>query len=159
MAERALSAITPGGGVTVDTTDYYPIVANAVAGLTDRSAQARQRVYARARDLLRSKLKATRPRLSPDLMRLEHRALAEAIARFEAETRAKEPSTRTAPARSRGSRKTTVDRSRARLARVVIPAGLAVLLLVGAVSAYWLAGGRPGSTPPAGVLAQATGAE
>jgi tetratricopeptide (TPR) repeat protein len=157
MAERAFSALSPSGGVAVGTTDYYPIVADAVAGLADRSAQARQRVYARARGMLRSKLKATRPRLSPHRMRLEQRALDEVIARFEADARAKEASTRAAPARPRNSRKTTADRSRARLARVVVPAGLVVLLLVGAVSAYWLAGSR--NTSPARMPPQATGAE
>jgi tetratricopeptide (TPR) repeat protein len=144
MAEHAsvLSATTPAAGVATGTTDYYPIVAGAVAALTQNSAQARQRVYKHASRVLRAKLRSSRPELSRDKSRQEQRALEEAIKRVEAEAQAAQASATFAPPQDTDAGRRNADRpNRGRLVRVMVPVGL-VMAAAGALTAFWLASGR-----------------
>ncbi|MDQ0304009.1 hypothetical protein [Ancylobacter polymorphus] len=65
--------------------DYYPLIARAVGGLPDKTAEARKAVYERARRALLAQLTAVDPPLSaPDVAR-EQQALETAIDRVEAD--------------------------------------------------------------------------
>ena len=158
MAERAsvLSATTPVTGEATGTTDYYPAVAGAIAGLSQSSTQARQRVYKHASRVLLGNLRSSRPKLTRDQIALEQRALEAAIRRVEGEAQAAEANAAwTAPQDTDNS--ASADRPPNRLIRVLVPAGLAILA-VGAVTAYWLVGGRPGIVSPERPAVAAAGA-
>jgi tetratricopeptide (TPR) repeat protein len=163
MAERAsvLSATAPAAGVPSGTTDYYPLVAGAIAGLSRNSPQTRQRVYKHASRVLLGKLRSSRPKFTRDQIQLEQRALEAAIRRVETEAQAAEANAAwTAPHDTPDAG--SADRPPSRLIRVLVPAGLAILAF-GVVTAYWLVGGRPGNVslerPPfatAGASTEAT---
>src|SRR5262245_35373328 len=90
MAERAFEAsgAAPRAGSPTGAADYYPIVAGAVAGLTQSSPQAREAVYAHARRVVLGRLEAIQPPLAKHLIEGERRALERTIKRVEAEARA-----------------------------------------------------------------------
>jgi tetratricopeptide (TPR) repeat protein len=128
--------------------DYYSIVIGGVAGLTERTAEARQTVYERARQVVLRQLQATRPRLPKPVIEAEKAALEQAIEKVEAEAKAgvihtprvRPPKAASAPAAS--------PRKYGQLLRVAAPFGLAMFVALVAAS-YWLAGGRIGGVAPA----------
>jgi hypothetical protein len=63
--------------------DYYPLIARAVAGLDEKTAEARSVVYDRARTVLVRQLRVANHGLSIGLKELE--ALEEAIRKAESE--------------------------------------------------------------------------
>ena len=63
--------------------DYYPVIARAVANLTDSTPDAREVVYERARKKLANQLSARNPPASRRETRREQRSLAAAIRRLE----------------------------------------------------------------------------
>lgn len=65
--------------------DFYPILARAVAGLTDTSPQARRAIYERARAALLTQLRSLDPPLGEAEIMRERLSLDEAMARIEAE--------------------------------------------------------------------------
>ncbi|MEN5084132.1 histidine kinase [Bosea sp. TWI1241] len=65
--------------------DFHPILARAIAGLTDKSPEARQAVYDRARTALIAQLRGLDPPLSEADITRERLSLDEAVARIEAE--------------------------------------------------------------------------
>jgi tetratricopeptide (TPR) repeat protein len=141
MAERASvsSGAMPPAGRPGGSVDYYPIVAGAVAGLSDNSPQARQAVYARARRVVLGQLRASKPPLAKHQIDLERFALEEVIKKVEAEARAgginaSRTNKRAQPGASARTR-------RGRMLRVIAPFGLA-LVIAGIAGTYWLAGGR-----------------
>src|SRR5450755_864138 len=78
--------------------DYYPLLAKAVAGLTNSTPEARQAIYGRARGALLNQLRSIKPPVpEPDIER-ESQALDEAVRRIEREAGMPEPASRsTAP--------------------------------------------------------------
>lgn len=65
--------------------DYYPLLSRAVAGLADQPAEAREPIYARARDALERQLRGFEPPLAEESIRSELDDLAAAIQRIEDE--------------------------------------------------------------------------
>jgi hypothetical protein len=65
--------------------DYHPLIARAVAGLDDNTAEARRSLYERARAALVKQLRSTTPPLSESDITRERLALEEAIRKIEAE--------------------------------------------------------------------------
>ncbi|ADH90267.1 conserved hypothetical protein [Ancylobacter novellus DSM 506] len=65
--------------------DYYPLLARAIGGLPDKSAEARKAVYERARRALTAQLRAVEPPLPEDDVEREQQALENAIRRIEAD--------------------------------------------------------------------------
>ena len=66
-------------------TDYYPLLARAVAGLDKSTGEARRALYERARNALVAQLRGTDPPLSESEITRERLALEEAVRRVEAE--------------------------------------------------------------------------
>jgi hypothetical protein len=69
--------------------DYYSLISRAVSAIPSSSIEAREAVYARARNALVSQLKNIQPPVGEADIRAESRALEEAIARIELEIAAK----------------------------------------------------------------------
>jgi len=65
--------------------DFYPILARAIAGLPDKSPEARRAVYDRARSALVAQLRSLDPPLGEAEIMRERLALDEAVSRVEAE--------------------------------------------------------------------------
>ncbi|CAN7443901.1 histidine kinase [Bosea sp. LjRoot90] len=65
--------------------DFHPILARAIAGLTDKSPEARRSVYERARTALLGQLRSLDPPLSEADITRERLSLDEAVSRIEAE--------------------------------------------------------------------------
>jgi hypothetical protein len=65
--------------------DYYPLIARAVAGLEQNTTEARQRVYERARRVLREQVRDFKPSLSASERMDELLALEQAIRKVELE--------------------------------------------------------------------------
>eukprot|EP01042_Synura_sphagnicola_P036009 gene36009-46082_t len=65
--------------------DFHPILARAIAGLTDKSPEARRSVYDRARTALLAQLRSLDPPLSEADITRERLSLDEAVSRIEAE--------------------------------------------------------------------------
>jgi hypothetical protein len=65
--------------------DYYPLIARAVEGLTERTLEARRAVYERARTALVTQLRSLNPPLSETDINRETVSLDNAISRVEAE--------------------------------------------------------------------------
>lgn len=65
--------------------DFYPILARAVAGLTDPSPEARRAIFERARTALLTQLRSLDPPLGEAEIMRERLSLDEAMARIEAE--------------------------------------------------------------------------
>ncbi|QFU15490.1 histidine kinase [Microvirga thermotolerans] len=65
--------------------DYYPLIARAVEGLSDRTPEMRRAVYERARSALVAQLRSLDPPLSEADIEKESRSLDEAIRRVEAD--------------------------------------------------------------------------
>ena len=65
--------------------DYYPLIARAVEGLSDRSPEMRRAVYERARTALIGQLRSIDPPLSDAHIEQERISLDAAIDRVEAE--------------------------------------------------------------------------
>jgi hypothetical protein len=65
--------------------DYYPLIARAVEGLTERTPEARRAVYERARTALVTQLRSLNPPLSEADINRETVSLDNAISRVEAE--------------------------------------------------------------------------
>lgn len=65
--------------------DFHPILARAIAGLTDKSPEARRAVYDRARGALLAQLRSLDPPLSEADITRERLSLDEAVSRIEAE--------------------------------------------------------------------------
>ncbi len=63
--------------------DYYPLIAQAVAGL--ENAQERRTLYERGRNALLAELEAIRPPLRQSVITKERLAFEEAVRRVEAE--------------------------------------------------------------------------
>jgi hypothetical protein len=63
--------------------DYYPLIAQAVAGL--ENAQARRTLYERGRTALLAELEAIRPSLRQSVITKERLAYEEAVRKVEAE--------------------------------------------------------------------------
>jgi hypothetical protein len=63
--------------------DYYPLIAQAVAGL--ENAQARRTLYERGRNALLAELEAIRPPLRQSVITMERLAFEEAVRKVEAE--------------------------------------------------------------------------
>lgn len=63
--------------------DYYPLLARAIGGLPDKSAEARKAVFERARRALTAQLRAVEPPLPEDDIEREQQALESAIRRIE----------------------------------------------------------------------------
>ncbi|HEX2555342.1 MAG TPA: histidine kinase [Microvirga sp.] len=76
--------------------DYYPLIARAVGGLSDRSPEMRKAVYDRARDALMGQLRSLEPPLPEATIEQERTGLEAAIARVEREQAppAREPAPR-----------------------------------------------------------------
>lgn len=66
-------------------TDYYPLLARAVAGLEKNTGEARRGLYERARNALLAQLRGTTPPLSEPEITRERLALEEAVRKIEAE--------------------------------------------------------------------------
>lgn len=65
--------------------DFHPVLARAIAGLTDKSPEARRSVYDRARAALLAQLRSLDPPLSEADITRERLSLDEAVSRIEAE--------------------------------------------------------------------------
>lgn len=79
--------------------DYYPLLAKAIAGLPDSTAEARQAVYERARKALFGQLRNLDPPVPEDVIHREAQALERAVAQLETELTARSgPETGTAAA-------------------------------------------------------------
>ncbi len=65
--------------------DFYPILARAVAGLSETSPEARRAIYDRARTALVAQLRGLDPPLSEAEIMRERLSLDEAVARIEAD--------------------------------------------------------------------------
>lgn len=63
--------------------DYYPLLARALDGLSERDQPARQAVYVRARSALKAQLASIKPPLSPAEIERESHSLEDAIDRVE----------------------------------------------------------------------------
>jgi hypothetical protein len=66
-------------------TDYYPLIARAVEGLTKSTGEARRALYERARTALVTQLRTVEPALSESDITKERLALEDAIRKVEAE--------------------------------------------------------------------------
>src|SRR3974390_2021880 len=69
--------------------DYYPLLAKAVAGLPESTADSRRAIYERARKALLGQLRKIEPPIAEADISRENNALDESIARLEAEIAAK----------------------------------------------------------------------
>jgi hypothetical protein len=69
-------------------TDYYPLLAKAVAGLKDATPEARQAIYERARKALTSQLRNLDPPVPEEAIAREAQALEIAVAQIETEAAA-----------------------------------------------------------------------
>ena len=67
--------------------DYYPLLAKAVAGLPDATAEARHAVYERARKALFGQLRNLDPPVPEEVIEREAQALERAVAQLETELR------------------------------------------------------------------------
>src|SRR5438067_5358640 len=67
-------------------TDYYPLIARAVAGLEKNTGDARRALYERARTALVAQLRGVTPALSESDVTRERLALEEAVRKVEAES-------------------------------------------------------------------------
>src|ERR671910_275915 len=115
--------------------DYYPLIARAVDGLSDRSAAMRQVVYERARTALLTQLRSMDPPVDEADIERERISLDDAIARVEArdEPAAAEPPGPVPPrVESRSPQIRTAGRGRA----VVLGSVLAVVIGVIAYFAW-----------------------
>ncbi len=65
--------------------DYYPLLAKAVAGLSNSTPEARRSIYERARKALFGQLRSLEPPVPEAVIEREARALEEAVARLEVE--------------------------------------------------------------------------
>jgi hypothetical protein len=65
--------------------DYYPLLAKAVAGLPDSTAEARRAIYERARGALFGQLRSLDPPVPEEAIEREAQALEVAVAQLEAE--------------------------------------------------------------------------
>ena len=65
--------------------DYYPLLAKAVAGLPDSTAEARHAIYERARGALFGQLRNLDPPVPEEAIEREAQALEVAVARLETE--------------------------------------------------------------------------
>jgi hypothetical protein len=81
-------------------TDYYPLIAKAVAGLEKNTGEARRSLYERARNALVDQLRGLTPPLAESEITRERLALEEAIRKVEAEAarRPRQESQRPGPA-------------------------------------------------------------
>jgi hypothetical protein len=68
-----------------DMTDYYPLLAKAVAGLPDSTAEARRAIYERARGALFGQLRSLDPPVPEEAIEREAQALEVAVAQLETE--------------------------------------------------------------------------
>ena len=68
-------AVTAGNAMT----DYYPLIARAVAGLEKNTGDARRALYERARAALVAQLRSVSPALSESDVTRERLALEEAV--------------------------------------------------------------------------------
>src|SRR5262245_65484228 len=66
-------------------TDYYPLLARAVAGLEKSTGEARRALYERARNALLAQLRSVDPPLSEQEITRERLALEEAVRKVEAD--------------------------------------------------------------------------
>ncbi len=66
-------------------TDYYPLLAKAVAGLTETTPEARQAIYERARKALSGQLRNLDPPIPEEAIEREAQALEVAVAQLETE--------------------------------------------------------------------------
>jgi hypothetical protein len=66
--------------------DFYPLIARAVAGLTDNTSQARHALYERARTSLLAQLRGVTPTLSEADIVWQRLSLEEAIRKVESES-------------------------------------------------------------------------
>src|SRR5437016_1185301 len=66
-------------------TDYYPLIARAVAGLEKNSGESRRALYERARTALVAQLRGLEPPLTESEITRERLALEESIRKVEAE--------------------------------------------------------------------------
>ncbi|MGB8899897.1 MAG: hypothetical protein WCC90_12015, partial [Methylocella sp.] len=65
--------------------DYYPVLAKAVAGLPDSTAESRHAIYERARGALFGQLRSLDPPVPEEAIEREAQALEVAVARLETE--------------------------------------------------------------------------
>src|SRR5438093_8386750 len=65
--------------------DYYPLLAKAIAGLPDSTAEARRAIYERARGALFGQLRNLEPPVPEDAIEREAQALEVAVAQLETE--------------------------------------------------------------------------
>jgi hypothetical protein len=65
--------------------DYYPLISNAIAGLDERTSEARHAFYDRARAILVDKLRKADPPVSETIIEQERLALEDAISNVEAD--------------------------------------------------------------------------
>jgi hypothetical protein len=63
--------------------DYYPLISNAIAGLDQRTSEARHAFYDRARTILADRLRKATPPLSETIIEQERLALEDAISKVE----------------------------------------------------------------------------
>jgi hypothetical protein len=75
-----------GPGHSKSMTDYYPLIARAVAGLEKNTGEARRALYERARNALVAQLRSLTPPLSESEITRERLALEEAVRKIEAES-------------------------------------------------------------------------
>jgi tetratricopeptide (TPR) repeat protein len=141
MAERASvsSGTTLPAAKQRGAANYYPIVAGAVAGLSQNTPQAREAVYAHARRVVIERLEASKPPLAKHLIERERLALEQTISKVEAEVRA--GGINAAAVRALAASARPVAQRNGRMIRILAPFGLALFVLIVATT-YWLAGGR-----------------
>ncbi|MCI0599139.1 MAG: hypothetical protein L0Y60_06415 [Beijerinckiaceae bacterium] len=77
--------------------DYYPLLAKAVAGLTDKTPEARHAIYERARKALFGQLRTLDPPVPDEAIEREARALEVAVAQLETELASQAPAGSTLP--------------------------------------------------------------
>jgi hypothetical protein len=73
-------------------TDYYPLIARAVAGLPNNTGEARRTIYERARSALVDQLRGLDPPLAESEITRQRLALEESIRKVEAEAARRHPS-------------------------------------------------------------------
>jgi hypothetical protein len=77
----------PAGPVhSKSMTDYYPLIARAIAGLEKNTGEARRALYERARNALVAQLRSLTPPLTESEITRERLALEEAVRKIEAES-------------------------------------------------------------------------
>ena len=75
-----------GPGHSKSMTDYYPLIARAIAGLEKNTGEARRALYERARNALVAQLRSLTPPLTESEITRERLALEEAVRKIEAES-------------------------------------------------------------------------